>query len=108
MTDAYLVPLPVQIGTGETTVYTTPASTSTMLTVRIVNATAATRTISGFCYSGAGPGTDANRALPEDFSLLAGQMLEVGPLYLTTGYKFTMTCDSANGVTATPNGIETT
>jgi hypothetical protein len=108
MADNALAPVAVQIGVAETTVYTTPAATQANLIVHVSNATLAQRTINAYLYTGAGPGGDANRFLPEGFVLAAGQKLELGPLYLTAGYKVTMDCDVANGVTAIPIGIETT
>ncbi len=108
MANTYITPLPVQVGTGETTIYTCPGATSADVVVVFANATTAARTLNVFQYTGAGPGGDANRAWAEDFSLAAGQTLEFGPRKLTASYKITAICDSANGITAIPMGIETT
>ena len=108
MANVYLAPVGVLLGTSETTVYTAPGATSSMVVVRFNNVDTVTRVLDAWLYTGGGPGADATRLLPKSFSLAAGQQLEIGPLYLTAGYKIMATSDAANKISAMPFGIETT
>jgi hypothetical protein len=108
MTNSYFTPTGVLLGTSETTIYTAPSSTSTMLLLYINNVDTSTRTLNMWVYSGAGPGTDAQRVVPKDYTLTAGSRLELGPLYVPTTYKVTGTSDSANKINVLPTGVETT
>ena len=106
MANTYITPTGVTLGTGETTVFT--ATTETMLMVRFSNVDTVTRNLNAFLYTGGGPGADATRLVPLDFPLGSGQQLELGPLYLPSGYTVTATASSANKINAIPNGIATT
>ena len=108
MADTYFVPTGVLVGTAETTVYTVPAATSAMVIIRFNNVDTVSRDLNVFCYTGAGPGSDVNRLLPTIFPLTSGQQYELGPLYLTAGFKVTATVSSASKINANPQGIETT
>jgi hypothetical protein len=108
MTSTYFTPVGVLLGTSETTVYTAPASTSTMVLLYINNDDTVTRLLNMWIYTGSGPGTDAQRLVPTDYSMSAGSRLELGPMYLTTDYKITGTGSSANKINVVPMGIETT
>ena len=107
MANIYITPVGVTLDTSETTIYTTPASTEAMVIVRFANVDTVTRNLNAWVYS-SGSASDAKRIVPLDFQIVSGQQLELGPLYLSAGYKITATASSANKINAVPMGIETT
>lgn len=108
MPNSYFNPDGVLISTTETTIYTAPSATKTMVVLYINNDDTSSRTLNAWVYTGSGPGTDAQLLLPKNYVMTAGARLEIGPLYLSQNYKITAIADVANKINIVPMGIETT
>lgn len=107
MANSYFTPTGVTLAATETTIYTAPSATDSMVIIYFNNVDSANRTLNAFLYTGAGPGADATRIVPLNFTLVKEAQLILGPLYLPATYKVTGTSDVANKINALPVGVET-